>query len=272
MNQDKNYGLIPFNSSEIEHEYGSKVHILAEPFSQTVLAKIGHPETNLPELNHLMEFCYKTLLEKSVNSHFDKRVIQSETRMKAVSSAGVYWGQAIDPDTRAVVVDLARAGTWPSHSCFESLHYICSPQNLRQDHFYLNRKTNEKNEVIGLDVSGSKIGGAIEGAYVFFPDPMGATGTSLSYCVSHYKNEVKGKAKKYIALHLIITPEYIRKMTQDHPDVEIYALRLDRGLSPKDVLEATPGKFWDREVGLNENQYIVPGAGGIGEILNNSFV
>lgn len=272
MNQDKNYGLIPFSPSEIEHEYGSKVHILAEPFCQTALAKIGHPETKMPELNHLMEFCFKTLLERAVNAQFDRSVEKIETRMKAVDSAGIYWGQVIDPNTRAICVDLARAGTWPSHVCFQNLHYICSPENLRQDHFYLNRKTNEKNQVIGVDVSGSKIGGDQESAFVFFPDPMGATGGSLSHCVRHYKEKVEGKAKKYIALHLIVTPEYLKKMTTDHPEVEVFALRLDRGLSPKDVLEAMPGKMWDREVGLNDSQYIVPGAGGIGEVLNNSFI
>ena len=32
------------------------------------------------------------------------------------------------------------------------------------------------------------------------------------------------------------------------------------------------GTFWDKEKGLNEYQYIVPGAGGLGEILNNAFV
>ena len=34
-----------------------------------------------------------------------------------------------------------------------------------------------------------------------------------------------------IALHLIVTPEYIRKLQDAQPEVEIYALRLDRGLT-----------------------------------------
>jgi hypothetical protein len=38
------------------------------------------------------------------------------------------------------------------------------------------------------------------------------------------------------------------------------------------LLTETPGKFWEKEVGLNENQYIVPGGGGLGEVMNNSFV
>ena len=46
----------------------------------------------------------------------------------------------------------------------------------------------------------------------------------------------------------------------------------DRGLSPEDVLATTPGECWGDERGLNERQYIVPGAGGLGEVINNSFV
>jgi uracil phosphoribosyltransferase len=73
-------------------------------------------------------------------------------------------------------------------------------------------------------------------------------------------------------MHLIVTPEYIRRVTEAHPDAIIYALRLDRGLSPTRVLKTAPGTHWDEERGLNSIQYIVPGAGGVGEILNNAWL
>ena len=38
------------------------------------------------------------------------------------------------------------------------------------------------------------------------------------------------------------------------------------------VLQTTPGKRWAEEKGLNDRQYIVPGAGGVGEVLNNAWV
>ncbi|MCY4523388.1 MAG: hypothetical protein OXB84_01485, partial [Halobacteriovoraceae bacterium] len=88
----------------------------------------------------------------------------------------------------------------------------------------------------------------------------------------HYKKEVEGKALGYIALHLIITPEYISRMKKEHPDLRIFSLRLDRGLSSEEILNTIPGTKPQEEIGLNEKQYIVPGAGGVGEILNNSFV
>jgi uracil phosphoribosyltransferase len=69
-----------------------------------------------------------------------------------------------------------------------------------------------------------------------------------------------------------VTPEYIRRVSQAHPDAVIYALRLDRGLSPSRVLRTEPGTHWDEERGLNDIQYIVPGAGGVGEILNNAWL
>jgi uracil phosphoribosyltransferase len=52
----------------------------------------------------------------------------------------------------------------------------------------------------------------------------------------------------------------------------VYALRVDRGLSPPEVLATVPGTRWSEERGLDEHQYIVPGAGGVGEILNNAWV
>ncbi|MCO4795029.1 MAG: hypothetical protein KC493_15035, partial [Bacteriovoracaceae bacterium] len=152
------------------------------------------------------------------------------------------------------------------------LSTLLTPTNVRQDHFFMNRKTNEAGEVVGVDVSGSKIGGDIDNAAVLFPDPMGATGGSLCHAIDHYKENVEGKGQLFLALHLIITPEFIQKVTKEHPDVKIFALRCDRGLSDSDVLATVLGTHPEKESGLTDIQYIVPGAGGVGEVLNNSFV
>ena len=73
-------------------------------------------------------------------------------------------------------------------------------------------------------------------------------------------------------MHLIVTPEYLKNVLEAHPDTSIYALRLDRGLSPPEIFSTVPGTRWAEERGLDEHQYIVPGAGGVGEILNNAWV
>jgi uracil phosphoribosyltransferase len=125
--------------------------------------------------------------------------------------------------------------------------------------------------VTGAALHGSKIGGSVEGSHLFFADPMGATGSSLIRVIEHYRQEVEGTPEAIICAHLMITPEFIRALKTAVPGVKIWALRLDRGSSPAEVLKMIPGQD-SRESGLNEIDYIVPGAGGVGEIINNSWV
>src|SRR5205807_8396311 len=118
----------------------------------------------------------------------------------------------------------------------------------------------------------SKIGGPVDGAVLLIPDPMGATGATISKVVEQYPIATYGKPLKVVAVHLIVTPEYLRHVQSKHPHVVVYALRLDRGLSSPDVLATVPGERWADEKGLTDHHYIVPGGGGLGEIMNNSFV
>ena len=103
------------------------------------------------------------------------------------------------------------------------------------------------------------------------PTPAGG-GSSIISAIDHYKSALDGTAAKLMTLHLMVTPEYVRNVTKAHPDVVIYALRLDRGLSSEAALDKPPGAKWDEERGLTDNHYIVPGAGGVGELLNNAWV
>lgn len=255
----------------LEHNYGENIYILDSPVIESVLTSFSVPQSKLPILNEQIQMLYEQALYFLVNEFFDVREVNVDTRMKALNAKAVLKSTVVDSNQKAVIISLARAGIFPSHICLEKLHQFLNPENLRQDHFYLNRKVNEQGQVIGVDVSGSKIGGDIENAHVILPDPMGATGGSISYVIDHFKNQVEGKARSFYAVHLIITPEYIKRIQQDHPDVKIIALRLDRALSSEKALNSLPGTYSDEEVGLNESQYIVPGAGGVGEILNNSF-
>ena len=272
MPKDSQYSDLNFELDQIETNYGENVHILSNPFTLTMLGKLGKPESIQPVLNKYVEILYDHLLHQMLNKLAPVEEVSWSTRMEEQVKEGVYKGKALKHTQKFISVNLARAGIFPSHNCFEELHYLFDPSGLRQDHFYINRKTDDQGQVIGVDVSGSKIGGPQEDAIVLFPDPMGATGGSLSHCIEHYKKNVEGTAKKYVAMHLIVTPEYIQRMQKDHPDVEIFAIRLDRGLSEDSVLNTIPGTHPEKERGLTDNQYIVPGAGGVGEILNNSFV
>lgn len=136
----------------------------------------------------------------------------------------------------------------------------------------MSRATDDKGRVTGATWHDAKIGRDVEGRIVLFPDPMGATGSSLVSALDHYKTRLEGRPGACITMHLIVTPEYLRRVLEAHPDTIVYALRVDRGLSADDVLATVPGTRWADERGLDERQYIVPGAGGVGEILNNAWV
>ena len=77
---------------------------------------------------------------------------------------------------------------------------------------------------------------------VIILDPMLATGGSASAAAKFLKD--RGACEIFMA-NLIASPEGVRKMGIDHPDVRIYTAALDRE--------------------LNENGYILPGLGDAGD-------
>ncbi|MEK7102409.1 MAG: uracil phosphoribosyltransferase [Patescibacteria group bacterium] len=263
--------------SEIEHLYGPRVHIIDDPLLATQLADLSSKTTGQPDINRLVRELYRALVRIVIATEFPRKKREVVTRMGAV-----FIKKQMDPNparihytglahrTKAVCVDIARAGMLPSQVCYDELLGVLEPRGVRQDHLMMARTADAEGHVDGVDIRGSKIGGPIENRFVLFPDPMGATGTSLSKAISVYKREGMGTPCQMITLNLIITPEFIRRMRNDHPEVLIYALRLDRGLSSFDVQMMVPGTLWDDECGLTDNGYIVPGAGGLGEIINNT--
>lgn len=261
-----------YKSFEVVHEYPKTVHILNHPTITSQLTKVCQPETKQPDFNRLISSIYAALFIEVINNEWPQVAVSVPTRMTTVHPAVMLQSSILDPNQKAVIVNIARAGMLPSQVGFDLLCQTVDGEHVRQDHVYAARITNQENTVTHTDLSGSKIGGDIDNAIVLLPDPMGATGMSLVATLDHYKKSVAGKAKKMIAIHLIVTPEYLKHVTTHHPDVLIYTARVDRGLSDKDVLNSPLGRQWQKEVGLNKNQYIVPGAGGVGELINNSFV
>jgi len=221
-------------------------------------------------VNRLIATVYRDLIKVVVNAEFPHRRIEQKTRMAAHTPRGVYAGKVIDATARAVSVGIARAGLLPAQVCFEALAGLLDPAGVRQDILVLSRETDRAGKVTGVAIGGSKIGGDKDGRFILIPDPMGATGASVSTALSIYKGEVPGTAVKFIILHLIVTPEYLWRLQSDHPDTVVYAIRLDRGLSSAAVLQSPFGRLWTEERGLNEQHYIVPGGGGFGEVLYNA--
>lgn len=270
--RDHLYDEVPFRVPEIEHRYGGNVHLLADPFLLDLLAKLAAKETEQPAVNNLMVDIYRGLSRVVLNAEFPRKLVEVPTRMIDHTPEGVWRGQILEPLTRAVTVNIARAGAVPSHTVYDLLNTVLLPKLVRQDHIIMSRMLGDADQVVGAGIGGMKIGGDVDGAYLLFPDPMGATGSSLSMALDTYKKKVPGTPFKIIALHLVVTPEYLRRMRKDHPEMVVYAVRLDRGLSPEKVNGTVPGTYWDEEKGLNAHDYIVPGAGGLGEVMNNAWV
>lgn len=256
----------------LEHGYGDNVRILADAYALSLLARIGHPDCRPPLLHDLITSAYRLLLHAAIDE-LPVRKVEVDTRMGAKNPKGVYRGVVVDPEHDVVVVDMARAGILPAIAMQRVLLEVLDDACVRVDHVYIQRVSHPESGVVtGVDLSGSKIGGTVEGATVIVPDPMGATGSSVVRVIEHYDQQVPGDRAKVVCMHLMVTPEYLKRVTAAYPEVHIYALRVDRGLSSDDVLNTALGTRWDEERGLDEHSYIIPGAGGMGEVINNSWV
>ncbi len=270
--RDTLYANVPFQLSEMPHRYGPSVHLVGNPFLLSQLARLCAKGTLQPDINRLVALLYTDLVKMVLNAEFPRKMVAMPTRMVDHTPQGIYQGEVLDPVVRAVTVNIARAGTLPSQVAYDLLNTTLDPALVRQDHIIMSRMIDAAETVVGSNIGGAKIGGDIDDAFVLFPDPMGATGGSLCTAVKLYKEKVPGTPRRILSLNLIITPEFLRRVRQEHPDVVVYALRLDRGLSPPEVFGTVPGELWEKERGLDDRQYIVPGGGGFGEIMNNAYV
>ena len=267
--QDSAYRLIE-GQHRLEHAYGDRVTFLHNAFALSLMHRIGDPDCVQPALGDYVRLAYQYLCAETFSLHLKSSAQRIPTRMQAMTPAGVYDGDCFEAQS-VVSVAIARAGIVPSEVCFRMGAALLGVGSIRQDHFAMARQTNEADEVVGVSVSGEKIGGDVEDATVLLPDPMGATGGSIDHAIRYYKASVNGRARRFVAMFLTCTPECVKHLLDAHEDVHIVALRLDRGLSSKEALAQKPGLLTG-ESGLTPTQYIVPGAGGVGEVLNNSFV
>ncbi len=255
----------------IQHHYGNRVFIHSHPYPLSLLARLCSPGTVQPLFTRLLSSLYDYLLVQIVNLELQSTYTESETRMITSNPQAVIRGPRIDPGQPVVTVDIARAGMLPSHRFFQGLHLLLDATSIRQDHVFMNRAVDDNGHVKGVNMSGSKIGGPVSGRTILVPDPMGATGSSMLATWKLFQDQPGGPPARFIAANLIVTPEYLRHLLHRIPDIHIHCIRLDRGLSPPDVLATTPGKEWERERGLNDADYIVPGGGGFGELMNNAL-
>ncbi|HEB54151.1 MAG TPA: uracil phosphoribosyltransferase [bacterium] len=255
----------------LPHLYGDSVRLFDDPFLQTLLVRIGSPQIGTAELPNLVRTAYRRMLHDVLASVFPRNRQRMPTRMTAQEPRAFVEGEFLCRDTRLVICSVIRAGMLPAQACYEAAIEVLPPENVRLDVLNMSRRTDASGQVVGVQLDGSKLGGPIDGAFVLFPDPMGATGGTICRAVEVYR-ELGGVPRTLAALHLMVTPEAVRRVSAQHQDVLLYAGRLDRGLSSERALRSKPGTYPDEERGLNDVHYIVPGAGGMGELLTNSWV
>jgi uracil phosphoribosyltransferase len=259
-------------SGTLPHAYGPRVTLLDSPSLATRLARLSAPECGRGELLRHVRAAYVQLVHAALDRIFPRTTFAVDTRMAASAGAAARLsGIGLDPATQVVLVDVIRGGIVPAQECFELLTELLPEQHLRLDHLNLARRSDAAGRVTGVDLTGSKIGGPVDGAWLILPDPMGATGGTTVRVLEHYF-EHHGRPQELLLLPMIATPEYLRRVLDFHPSLQVVVGRLDRGLSAPDVLASMPGSRWSEERGLDGHSYIVPGAGGIGELLNNSWV
>ncbi len=257
---------------QISHHYGPNVHILDDLMATSGLARLSNSKTGQHEVRGLTGALYREVLLRAViNLIFPTSSVGVMTPMaKFVDKRGMLLAEVINPTTKVAIATLLRAGEVPASVCFNRLSGILDPDTVRQDFFGAGRITNDAHQVTGTDVTYMKIGD-LQDRVLLIPDPMGATGGTVVKTLSLYSADQVSVARAIVAMHLIITPEYIKRVHAEHPQAKIFALRLDRGMSDQEVLESVPGTFPDRERGLTDNHYIVPGAGDLGYRLTGAI-
>ncbi len=268
----KDRGYLEFSNKYcyLEHELKSNVHIIDDLYSFSLLAKLSIKETKQPFVNIILKDLYNVLLTHTISTFFPRKIEEFKTRMFKEHKEGTFEAKVVDDNTKVLVCDVARAGMIPAQLCFDKLNLYLNPKNVIFDHIMASRDISLSKSSINTVLAGMKITPNFSDGIILIPDPMGASGTSMNKIINLYKE--KHKNVKIIVMHLIITPEYVKKITSNHEDVEIIALRYDRGLSSDKILKSKIGEFFDEEKSLTETKYILPGAGGLGEVINNNDV
>ena len=139
---------------ELDHRYGPNIHLLDDPYMRSLLAELSQPQTVQPRLNWLLQSLYDGLLRAVLNNEFPCKMASIVTRMGAE-----YRAEMLDPSTRVISVDIARAGIKPSMICYDLLSTVLDPAGVRQDHIIMNRVTNEAGVVTGA--AGGVLSGAV---------------------------------------------------------------------------------------------------------------
>jgi len=226
-----------------------KKTILDTPYHLSILAELGSPNIQQPKISQLIEAMYSNMFGVIADQELEQENVSIKTRIAAKDKRGIFKGKIFKKNQKVVVADVIRAGIQPSHLFYLKLTEILNPKFVRQDHI-MSQRIETKEGVAGSNLMGSKIGGSVKDAIVFIPDPMGATGGSLEKVMLFYQKHY-GKPKKFVVVNLVTTSQYLKRLNALDAPLSVYTARLDKGLTKDD--------------------FIYPGIGGVGEIVNNTL-
>ncbi|MDO8642094.1 MAG: uracil phosphoribosyltransferase [Candidatus Woesearchaeota archaeon] len=270
------------NPFELAHGYGPNVHILNDPLLLAMIAKIGHPQTDQSSALRALGYFYQAAMHHVVRNEVGTNDSDIETRMSAHDPDHArYTGPMPSDEHGIVLVSILRGGAPATEKAKEYLAFATG-RPVRTDYIMANRTTDEGHHVTGCAVSGAKLAEnpSVDSKILVVTDPMGATGGTILGARDLYTGKLGlmnanfplpervGTYDRMVAVHLIVAPEYLVRMEKEFPDLRIYAGRVDRGLSHPDALKAPPGTMRSLERGLNDRQYILPGAGDLGAVFS----
>lgn len=204
----------------------AKVHIMDHPLIQHKLTFIRDKETGAKEFRELVEEV-SLLMAYEVTRDLPLEEVQIETPM-AKTHTKVLSGKKLG------IVPILRAGL----GMVDGMLKLIPTAKVGHIGLYRDPETLEPVEYY------CKLPPDVEERELIVVDPMLATGGSASAAITFLKQ--KG-AKNIRLVCLIAAPEGIKRIEQDHGDVNIFVAAVDKH--------------------LNEHGYIVPGLGDAGDRL-----
>ena len=200
------------------------VKILDHPLIRHKLAIIRDKNTDTKQFREVVEELAMLMAYESFKD-VPTQVVEVETPLEKVE-------QTIVRENSIAIVPILRAGL----GMVNGILSLFPAAKVGHIGLYRNEETLEPQEYY------CKLPVGIEDKVVMVTDPMLATGGSASDAIKMIK---KRGCKKIKLMCILAAPEGVKKVAEDHPDVEIYISTLDRQ--------------------LNEHGYILPGLGDAGD-------
>jgi len=200
------------------------VHILDHPLIRHKLAIIRNKNTDTKQFREIIKEL-ATLLAYESFKDVPTQEIVVETPLETTT-------QTVVKENSIAIVPILRAGL----GMVDGIISLFPAAKVGHIGLYRDEETFEPHEYY------CKLPVNIEEKVVMVVDPMLATGGSACDAIKLLK---KRGCRKIKFMCIIAAPEGVKKLSETHPDVEIYVSTLDRG--------------------LNEHAYILPGLGDAGD-------